>query len=382
MKVVVAIDSFKGSLSSLEAAEAIKEGIKDLAEVVIVPMADGGEGTVEALKDALNGVTMSALVSDPLGRKISASYAMAGETAIFEMAASSGLTLLNLNERDPLKTSTYGFGELLLDALNKGAKRLIIGIGGSATNDAGMGMLRALGVKFKSVNADELLGVGADLERVHSIDISELDERLKKCEIVVACDVDNPLFGLNGAAFVYGAQKGANSADIAKLDNGLRSFSKVVCTELGADMADVAGAGAAGGLGYALMAFLGARLRSGIEMICDEVELYKAVDGADLVITGEGRFDSQSLMGKTPVGVAKIAKSAGANVVVIAGSLGNDVDDSELIDGCFSVMRAPCALQDAMNSKNAQINLQKTAREIVKFFIRVKNLNKNSFNLS
>ncbi|WP_221253801.1 glycerate kinase [Campylobacter sp. 19-13652] len=369
MKVVVAIDSFKGSLSSLEAGEAVKEGIGDLAEVAVVPIADGGEGTVEALRDALGGKSVSVVVSDPLGRKISASYAMAFDRAIFEMAASSGLPLLEPSERNPMKTSTYGFGELLLDALNKGARKFIIGIGGSATNDAGMGMLRALGVKFKDASGAYLAGVGADLMRVASVDISGLDARIRECEIVVACDVNNPLYGENGAAYIYGAQKGANADMIEQLDAGLRRFCEVASRELGADMEQVAGAGAAGGLGYALLAFLGASLRRGVDIVCDEVGLKSALVGADLVITGEGRFDTQSLMGKTPSGVAKLAKAAGAKVVVLAGSLGDDLADSELIDACFSVVRAPCSLKEAMRADIARINLKQSARQAVKLFI-------------
>lgn len=372
MRVVVAIDSFKGSLSSLEAGNAVKSGIADMADVCVVPIADGGEGTVKALKDALKAELISAKVGDPLGREIVASYALAGELAVFEMASSSGLPLLAKHERNPLKTSTYGFGELLLDALNKGARKLIIGIGGSATNDAGMGMLRALGVKFKDKNSKELAGVGADLAHVASVDIAGLDKRLKECEIKVACDVSNPLFGELGAAHIYAAQKGANSDEIELLDSGLRHFDTVVSDALGVSHAGLAGAGAAGGLGYGLVAFLGARLLPGVDIVCEEVGLAKVLAGADLLITGEGRFDAQSMMGKTPSGVARIAKAAGASVLVLAGTIGENIDEGAidgLVDAYFSVLSAPCELSEAMNPEVARKNLAITARQALRLFL-------------
>ena len=372
MKVLVAIDSFKGSLSSLEAGNAVKSGIEKLGcEVLVKPIADGGEGSVEALADALKARFMDVIVANPLGEKTPARYALKGELGILEMASASGLPLIEKSRRNPLKTSTYGFGEMIAHAIAHGARKFIIGIGGSATNDAGMGMLRALGFKFKDANGAELAGAGEDLIKLTTIDCTSVLPHLKECEFLIACDVDNPLFGENGAAYIYAPQKGADAAMVKQLDAGLINFASVVSKHLGRELWNSPGAGAAGGLGFGFVSFLNATLKPGIDIITEEIGLDRDMQGAELVITGEGRLDFQSSMGKTPCGVAKIAASYGVPVIALAGGI------SPCAGGCnergigafFCILNEPMSLERAMEKETATQNLARVAEQAVRLFM-------------
>ena len=331
MKIVIAPDSFKGSLSAGEVAEAIEAGIRKVfpgAEVRKVPLADGGEGTVRALVEATGGEIREAEVTGPLGEKVKADYGILGngKTAVIEMATASGLPLVPPGERDPSKTTTYGTGELLKAALREGYREFIIGIGGSATTDGGAGMAQALGVKLLDKRGKEIGFGGSELEKLNRIDITQLDRRIKESRIIVASDVNNPLCGEKGAAHVYGPQKGAGPEMVRKLDEALRNFAEILKRDLRKDVADIPGAGAAGGLGAGLMAFLGATLKPGIEIILEAVELEKKILDADLVITGEGKMDKQTLAGKTPYGVARAAGKHQKPVIAICGTLGEGAE--------------------------------------------------------
>lgn len=319
-KIVIASDSFKGTLTSIEVADSVEKGIRAVfpdCEVVKLSVADGGEGTLDAICAKRRHTLVPVVVSDPLGRSMTASYAVLDDaTAVIEMSRASGLTLLRPKERNPLKTSTYGTGEMIVDALSKGCRKFLIGIGGSATNDAGIGMLSALGYRFLDETGNVLPFTGETLNRVASIDSSNADPYLKECCFTVACDVDSPLYGPSGAAYVFGPQKGASSEMIAVLDDGLKNFAEVAGHDAG-----FPGAGAAGGIGYALKSFLGARMVRGIDLILDAVDFDSAVQGADLVITGEGRYDEQTKSGKAVFGVMSRAQMCGVPVMVIAGSV-------------------------------------------------------------
>lgn len=369
MKIVIAPDSFKESLSALEAAEEIEAGFRQVlpnAEYLKIPMADGGEGTVAAMVASTQGSILEADVTGPLREQVKACYGLSGDgkTAIIEMAAASGLTLVAAKLRNPTKTTTFGTGELMKKALDAGANHLIIGIGGSATNDGGAGMLQALGVKLLDRSGVDI-GVGgeklADLDR---IDLSGLDPRLKACRIEVACDVNNPLTGPKGASKIFGPQKGATPAMVAQLDGNLGHFARLIRRDLGVQVDAVPGSGAAGGMGAALLAFLGAKLRPGIEIVVEIVGLEAIVRDADLVITGEGRIDSQSIYGKTPIGVASVANQYGKPVIGIAGSLSDDVDivHEYGIDAVFSLLNQVGTLEDAL--AHAGANLRAVSRNI------------------
>lgn len=376
MKVVIAFDSFKGSLSSLELAASAREGIFRVcpdAEVSAVAIADGGEGTLEALAADEGARKMRVRVNGPLGEPAAAAYALLpGDIAVVELAQSSGLPMVPPQRRDPETTTTFGMGEVILDALDKGARRFLIGLGGSATNDGGMGFLTALGWKFLDEKGAVLPGVGASLARVRDIDSSGADARLRQCAFDVACDVDNPLCGPRGAARVYGPQKGATSAQVEALDGGLRNFAACVQRAFGIDVLDVPGAGAAGGCGAACLAFLKARLRPGIECVLDAVGFDALLQGADLVLTGEGRLDAQSLMGKAPQGIARRAKSRGVPVVALAGSV--QVDGAALreagIVSAFSIQTGPVSLEDAMRPENARRSMAAACESVISLFAR------------
>jgi glycerate kinase len=352
-KVAIAPDSFKGSLTALEAAECIENGLKRAASGITcrkVPMADGGEGTVQAIVDATGGRIVTRTVSDPLGRKIRASFGLSGDgkTAVMEMAAASGLALLKPRERNPLKTSTYGTGELMKHALKLGVKKILIGIGGSATNDGGTGMAEALGIRFLDSKGKSLNGCGGNLDKICRIDAGKMDPRISKVHIEVACDVDNPLTGRSGAAQIYGPQKGATPTMVKALDAGLKNLAAVIKRDLGTSILKAPGSGAAGGLGGGLMAFVGGELRSGVDIVIDSVKLPKRIKGCDLVITGEGRMDHQTAFGKAPAGVAKIAMAHGVPVIAICGSLGKDpqVVNAHGIDAFFSALEQPIDEED------------------------------------
>ena len=362
MKIVIAPDSFKGSLTALQVAEAIEVGLRRVfpdAAIEKIPMADGGEGTVQSLVDATGGQILTAQVLDPLGNSINAQYGVLGDgvTAVIEMAAASGLTLVPLDKRDPRVTTTYGTGELIRVALAHGCRKLIIGIGGSATNDGGAGMAQALGAKLLTASGEQIEPGGGSLATLNSIDLSELDPGIAETETVVACDVNNPLTGKQGASHVYGPQKGATPEMIRVLDANLVHFDKIVQRDLSKSVGNVPGAGAAGGLGAGLMAFLDASLKSGIEIVTEATQLSKRFAGADLVITGEGQINFQTVFGKTPVGVAKVAKTHNIPVIAIAGSIADNSDGvyDAGIDAMIDIVPEPMSLENAIENATTLI---------------------------
>ncbi len=371
MKILISIDSLKGSLSSIEAGNAIKKGIlkvKEDAQVKILPLADGGEGTVDALVQGMNGKKDTIEVTGPIAKKVDATYGLLKNTstAIIEIAQASGLTLVPTEPRNPLYTTTYGVGEIIKEAINKGYRNFIVGIGGSATNDAGIGMLQALGFEFYDEN-NKLVGLGGKvLNEIRHIKIENRLKELDECKFKIACDVNNPLFGKNGAAYIYGSQKGATSEIIEELDNGLRNFSKVVKNYLSKDVANVEGAGAAGGLGFAFLAFLNSKLESGIKIILEEIKLEEELKDADFVITGEGRLDNQTAMGKAPIGVAKLAKKYGVKVIGLAGATTEDAVkcNEEGIDAYFSIVNRAMTIEEAMDKATASENMTATTTQI------------------
>ncbi|WP_336851890.1 glycerate kinase [Pseudescherichia vulneris] len=369
MKIVIAPDSYKESLSALDVATAIEQGFREIfpqAEYIKLPVADGGEGTVEAMVAATQGRIVEVAVTGPLGAQVEGFYGLSGDeqSAFIEMAAASGLELVLPEQRNPLITTSWGTGELIRHALDAGVKHIIIGIGGSATNDGGAGMVQALGAKLLDSEGNALGQGGGALETLARIDISELDRRLHDCRIEVACDVTNPLTGKEGATAIFGPQKGATPEMITRLDAALGHYAQLIKRDLDLDVLDLAGGGAAGGMGAALFAFCGAELRQGIEIVTDALHLDRYVAEADLVITGEGRIDSQTVHGKVPVGVAKVAKRYNKPVIGIAGSLTADVGvvHEHGIDAVFSVIYGICTLDDAL--KNAAENVRMTARNV------------------
>lgn len=371
-KITVAVDSFKGSLSSREVAEAFEAGFKSQfpdCEVVKVSIADGGEGTVDALVETLDGQFIEAQVADPLGRKISARYGVidGGHTAVMEMSAASGLPLIAPTERNPLRTSTYGTGEMIVDAIERGCRKFLVGIGGSATNDGGTGMLRALGFRFLDAEGNELIGGGEILERIDQIDDSAARVELADCEFIVACDVTNPLYGPEGAAYVFAPQKGADAAMVERLDRGLRNYARAIEQFNGVEVASMAGAGAAGGLGGGFKALLGASLERGIDMVLSAMQFSKIIAGSDLVITGEGRIDRQTTMGKAPSGVLREATAQGIPTIAIGGAV---QPCAELNESGFAavlpVVAGPVALEVAMQRDTAIENVRRTATQIAK----------------
>lgn len=369
MKILIAPDSFKESLSALDVAEAIESGFREIfpqAEYVKLPVADGGEGTVEAMVAATGGRVVQVKVTGPLGEPINAFFGLSGDEkiAFIEMAAASGLESVPQSQRNPLKTTSYGTGELIKNALDHGVEHCIIGIGGSATNDGGAGMVQALGVKLLTRDGDDIGYGGGELIKLAKIDVSGLDKRIKKCRFEVACDVTNPLTGDRGATAIFGPQKGATPEMIEQLDGYLRHYAEVIKKDLGIDVDDVPGAGAAGGMGAALYGFCNAELRQGIEIVTEALGLDALVKDATLVITGEGRIDSQSINGKVPIGVARIAKRYNKPVIAIGGSLTKDVDVvfDHGLDAVFSVLYSICTLDEALG--NAADNLRKSARNI------------------
>ncbi|MCO4852473.1 glycerate kinase [Bacillus vallismortis] len=369
MKIIIAPDSFKESLSALEAADAIERGFKSVfpsADYRKLPMADGGEGTVQSLVDATDGWIKEQVVTGPLGEPVKAIFGMMGDgkTAVIEMAAASGLHLVPVERRNPLVTTTRGTGELMAAALDAGAEHLIIGIGGSATNDGGAGMVQALGGRLLDESGREIGPGGGALSQLVSLDISELDPRLENVKLEVACDVDNPLTGPKGASAVFGPQKGATEDMVDVLNQNLAHFADVIEKALGTASREIKGAGAAGGLGWSLLAFLDADLKRGIDIVLEAVDFEDEVQDADLVITGEGRIDSQTIYGKTPIGVAKAAKSYDVPVIGIAGSVSRDSDAvyQHGIDALFSIVPGAVPLEDAF--EHAAEYMERTARDI------------------
>lgn len=374
MKIVIAPDSFKGSLTAIEVASAIEEGLNKYDKDFIiekVPMADGGEGTVESLVSLTNGEIINVKVKDPLMREITGFYGLLGDkkTAVIEMAAASGLPLLKQNERNPLIASTYGTGQLIEDALDRGCKNFIIGIGGSATNDGGTGMLKALGVKFLNKDNKELQDGAVELDQLDKIDITNFDKRIFECDIKVACDVENPLCGKNGASFIFGAQKGADEQMIKVLDEKLHHYGEILENTFNMNVINVSGAGAAGGMGAAFIAVIQAKLERGIDIIIRESKLSEKLQDSDLVFTGEGKIDYQTKFGKTPFGVASEAKKKNIPVIALAGSIGEGTDTLyELgFDGIFSIIDKPMELDEAI--KNSSELVKEAAYRIINLYM-------------
>lgn len=375
MKVVVAIDSLKGSLSSMEAGLAIKEGVlaaQPDAEVIVKPLADGGEGTTDALIEGMNGERIDLTVTGPMHTPVDAYYGYLRETntAVMEMASAAGITLLPDKEKNPLLATSYGVGEMIIDAIQRGCRNFIIGIGGSITNDGGIGMLKALGVRFLDEKGKDAGEGGQALAKVACIDLSGLNPLLKECHIQVACDVNNPLCGESGSTYVYGPQKGVTEDMKKTLDEAMAHFARVTSESLENDYMNTPGAGAAGGLGFAFLAYVGATLTPGIELILDAVGLEDELSGADVVVTGEGCLDFQTAMGKAPVGVAKLAKKYNARVVAFAGSVTKEATacNKEGIDAFFPILRGVCTLADAMDPVNARNNMIATVEQVFRLF--------------
>ena len=370
MKIVVAIDSFKGSLPSLVSGEAVKDAAKrvfDGPEVDICPLADGGEGTVDAIVSANNGELVTVEVTGPLGKTVTASYGLVRETntAIIEMSSAAGITLLRREELNPLKTTTFGVGELIRDAISKSARRFIIGIGGSATNDGGVGMLKALGYEFLDFEGKPIENGAIGLQALAKIKCDNALSELSECEFLVACDVKNSLCGELGASAVYGPQKGATPEMVRDMDSWLQRYAALTKDVIPEADENCEGTGAAGGMGFALMAYLRAKLTSGIELVMREVALEEHIKDADIVVTGEGRLDGQSAMGKAPVGVARLAKKYSKLVIAFSGCVTDDavLCNKNGIDAFFPILRAPVSLSEAMNIENARKNLTDTAEQ-------------------
>jgi glycerate kinase len=384
LKIVIAPDSYKGCLSALEVAKAMERGVLSVipsAEVRKIPIADGGEGTVAALVAATNGQLRQTAVTDPLGNKIMAHWGILGDgkTAVIEMAAASGLPLVPKEKRDPRVTTTFGTGELIKAALAEGLPKIIIGIGGSATNDGGTGMARALGARFLDAAGQEVVAGGGSLAEICQIETADLDPRLQTTEIVVACDVDNPLCGSRGASAVFGPQKGATPEMVQQLDAGLAKYAICAKQATGRDVAEKAGAGAAGGLGAGLMFFTPAQLKPGVEIVLDAVGFADIVRDADFVITGEGRTDFQTAFGKAPVGVAKVAKAYNVPVFCISGGLGDGADDvlAQGIDAVMSICDRPLSLEECMAAGGQLI--EPAAARLCRIIMAVKDNNGKEF---
>lgn len=371
MNIVVAIDSFKGSLSSTEAGNIVKNAalkIEPSYNVIVRPLADGGEGTVEALSSGADGRIVELDVTGPLFEKVTAKYFIMAEnnTAVIEMASAAGLTLIEENKRNPLKTTTFGVGELILDAIEKGCRRFIIGIGGSATNDGGIGMLGALGYNFLDEKGKSVTLNGEGLKEIKTIVTHNVNPILKDCVFRVACDVTNPLCGELGCSKVFAPQKGADTEAVEKMDLWLKNYSSVVEKALKNAYSNYPGAGAAGGLGFAFKSFLNAQLDSGVKIILEETKLEEFIENADLVVTGEGRLDYQTAMGKAPIGVAELSKKHNKKVIAFAGSVTDDatICNEKGIDAYFSIMQGVSTLDEALDKNNAEKNLFNTAYQV------------------
>ena len=384
MKIILAPDSFKGNLTSLQVAAALEKGVKRVlpkANCIKVPMADGGEGTVQSLVDATGGKFIRKRVTGPAGNPVTARYGLLadGETAVIEMAEASGLPLVSGREMNPLKTTTYGTGELILDAAKHGAKTIIIGIGGSATNDGGVGMAQALGVRFNNNRGIEITvhGAGGMLSKIASIDMKGLDPLVRKIKIIVASDVNNPLCGKTGASNVFGPQKGATPAMVKTLDANLKHLGKLIKTDLKKDVVNLKGAGAAGGLGAGLVAFTNARMKSGIDIVLEATNISQHIKGADLVITGEGRVDFQTAFGKTPSGVAKAARKHRVPTVAIGGGITDDANGvfAHGIDGLESACARDMSLEEAIGHSKA--HLANAAERVIRLVLIGKKLATN-----
>ncbi|ENM5750518.1 glycerate kinase [Vibrio mimicus] len=374
MKVVIAPDSFKESLTAKQVCDAIQAGLARVwndAKFVAIPVADGGEGTVQSLVDATQGRIVEVKVMGPQGKRVEAFYGMLGDnqTAVIEMAAASGLHHVPIAQRDPKLTTSFGTGELIRHALDQGVTKLIIGLGGSATNDGGVGMLAALGARFTNADGEPIQLTGGGLRELANIDLSDFDPRLQHCDLLVACDVNNPLCGDKGASAVFGPQKGATPDDVRLLDGALQQFGLLTEKVTGKAVLQSAGAGAAGGMGAALLAYTHATLRPGIEIVLDTVQLAHQVSDADLVITGEGRIDSQTVHGKTPMGVAKVAKRFDVPVIALSGCTGENYQAVYQcgIDAVFAAVPRAMTLEDAL--KESDFNLADLAENVARLWV-------------
>ena len=376
MNVLIAIDSFKGSLSSLQAGNAVKDAVLRLdnhSEVVVRPLADGGEGTVEALAEGCASEMIELTVTGPVCKPVAAKYCILKDThtAVIEMASAAGLPLISPEERNPLETTTFGVGELIKDAMGRGCRRFIVGIGGSATNDGGTGMLRALGYDFLDRNNDPIALGAKGLQALHCIKTDRVLPELQDCQFQIACDVTNPLCGEKGCSAVFGPQKGATPAMIRDMDTWLKSYAELAKTVSDKADKDYPGTGAAGGLGFAFLSFTNSALRSGVEIILDELNMEEDIRNAQIVVTGEGRLDSQSVMGKAPIGVAKLAKKYGKRVIAFSGCV---TDDAEIcndhgIDAYFPILRGITTLEAALDPTNAWQNLSATAYQVFRLLL-------------
>lgn len=369
MKVIAAIDSFKGSMTSMEAGNAVKKGIlaaKPDAEVVVNPLADGGEGTVDALIEGLGAKKIPVTVTGPLGEKVSCYYGFLEETksAVMEMASAAGITLVT--KKDPLRASTYGVGEMIADALKRGCKNFMIGIGGSATNDGGIGMLKALGFEFFDEDGNDVGEGAAALVKIEVIRTENKNPLLSGAKFQIACDVKNPLCGKQGATYIFGPQKGVTEEQKEQVDEAMRHYADVTKESLDCDFSDCEGAGAAGGLGYAFLSYLAGELIPGVELILQATGLEEKMKNADVVVTGEGRLDAQTVMGKAPVGVAALAKKYNAKVIAFAGSVAPEasVCNQAGIDAFFPIVRGVTTLEEAMKKENAMENIAATAEQV------------------
>ena len=371
MNIVIAIDSFKGSLTSLQAGNAAADGIRRVypdADIAVRPLADGGEGTVDALVPGLGGEFYSVEVTDPCGKPVTARYGIIREsnTAVMEMSAAAGLTLVPPDKRDPMKTTTYGVGEMIRDAVSHGCRDFIIGIGGSATNDGGAGMLQALGFGLLNMNGEQIPFGAEGLSALVRITNDNVLPELSECRFKIACDVTNPLCGENGCSAVFAPQKGASPESLSAMDGWLADFAELTKAINPKADPNYPGAGAAGGLGFAFLSYTNASLLPGVELVLQETNLENYIRNADIVITGEGRLDAQTAMGKAPVGVARLAKMYGKPVIAFAGCVTKDAAALNEcgIDAYFPILRAVCSLEDAMNSESAAENLSVTAEQV------------------
>ena len=372
MKIVIAPQAFKGSLSALNVATAVQKGVRRIfpdAQILTCPVADGGDGTLETLVESSGGKIMETNVADPTGKPIVAQWGAMGDgnTAVIEMARTSGLALLTLEERDPLNATTYGLGEIIVSALNKGFRKFIVGIGGSATNDAGAGMAQALGIKLMDREGRNLVFGGAALQNLSVIDTSSIDQRVLESNFQIACDVNNPLPGPEGASAVYGPQKGATEENVRQLDSALGVFAEVAKRDLGKDISNLEGAGAAGGLGAGMIAFVEGHLRAGVDIVLDTVNLAEKLESADLVITGEGSIDFQTVYNKAPIGVARMAKARGIPTIGISGMLGKNyqIVHNHGIDAALSIANGPISLEESL--QNAPSLISEAVEESLRF---------------
>ncbi len=376
MKIVIACDSFKGSLSSLEAGGAASEGVRISwpdASIEVVGIADGGEGTIEALSSMSAGEVINITVRGPLGQPVKADYVISGSTAVIEIARACGLTLVDPSKRDPGHASSFGVGEIILDALARGCRKFIIGLGGSATNDAGAGMLKALGFGMKKKNGEDIGPGGITLKELYSIDSTKADPRLKESKFTIASDVKNPLCGENGASKVFGPQKGAALEMVMELDSALMKFAEITSIVTGLDLSNAQGAGAAGGLGFAFLSYLNSEIKPGIDVILDAVGFDRIIEDASLIITGEGRMDKQTVMGKAPYGVLKRAQAKNIPIVGICGTLDPEailrLNQSGFLS-VFPIQSGPVTLRDAISPENTRENIRRTVSQIINLLRR------------